>query len=98
MRLYDEPMGSLPEWSDAEKRDAALERLARRLSHPDPLTRQELAVLFLVSHGMHRDDIGTVLHMSDNTVKRHVEMTLLKLDARNSAQAVAKAYRAGLIS
>ena len=91
-------MGSLPEWSDEERRDAALERLALRLTRPDPLSRTELAVVFLLSHGLAYSTIGEVLHMSRNTVKRHVEMSHLKLDARTSAQAVAKAYRAGLIS
>ena len=91
-------MATLPEWSDAERRDAALGRLAARLVRPDPLSRQELAVLFLLSHGLSYLKIGGVLHMSRNTVKRHAEMTLLKLGARTSAQAVAKAYRSGLIS
>lgn len=85
-------------WSDAERRDQALERLADRLSRPDPLSRTELAILFLLSHGLAPTTIGEVLHMSRHTVHEHASIACLKLGARNKAQAVAVAYRRGLIS
>ena len=90
-------MGSLPEWSDPDRRDAALERVAARLMRPEPLSRMEAACLYLASYGRNEADTAVTLCVSENTVKRHLEHARIKLLARNTTHAVAIAFRAKLI-
>lgn len=90
-------MATLPEWSDSARRDAALERVAARLVRPEPLSRMECACLYLASHGRDENESAATLCVSPNTVQRHLEHARIKLLARNTAHAVAKAFRAGLI-
>lgn len=87
----------LPEWDDDDKREAALSRLAVRLARPDPLSRSELAVTFLLSHGLRYDAIGELLYMSAATVHDHAERSRAKLGASSNAQLIARALRRGLI-
>ena len=56
-----------------------------------PLSEREHQVMALLAHG-HRDrDIAQQLHISESTVKFHVNNTLTKLNAKNRYQAVYKA-------
>lgn len=87
----------LPEWSDTARRESALERIAARLARTDPLSRPQLAVTFLLSHGLDYAAIGEMLYMHVTTVSDHAERARLKLGARNNAQLVARALRRGLI-
>jgi DNA-binding CsgD family transcriptional regulator len=75
---------------------ALVERLADR-----PLTRRELDARFLhthreietamlVRHGLPTRQIASVLGISVNTVRRHVEKIQLQLDVTNRTAAAAK--------
>lgn len=61
------------------------------------LSPREQEVLELVAEGYSNSMIATRLHLSDNTVKTHVENLLSRLNARNRAEAVAAASRQNLI-
>ena len=59
------------------------------------LTKRQSQVLDHVAEGYTRREIAVRLGISAETVKRHMEDILTRMDARNAAQAVAKARRAG---
>ena len=65
---------------------------------PEGLTDRELEVLRLVAHGLSNREIATALHVSLETVKSHVKRTYAKIGARDRAQAVIRAYEAGLVT
>jgi DNA-binding NarL/FixJ family response regulator len=88
----------LPEWSDPDKRDDALIRMAARLVAADPLSTHELAVVFLASHGVSADNTAAWLHLSAWTVKDYRATARHKLGATTLTHAVATALRTGLIS
>jgi DNA-binding NarL/FixJ family response regulator len=77
----------------------ALRRLAE---HQDPaarfsLTPTECAVLPLVAEGRTNIEIAESRHVGTQTVKNHVSNILLKLDARNRMEAVARARAHGIL-
>jgi DNA-binding CsgD family transcriptional regulator len=55
-------------------------------------------VLAAVGDGLSDDEIAAALHMSPATARTHVGRVLVKLGARDRAQLVAMAWRAGLMS
>jgi DNA-binding CsgD family transcriptional regulator len=61
------------------------------------LSPREQEVLQLVSEGYSNSMIAGHLHLSENTIKTHVETLLIRLNARNRAEAVAAASRQNLI-
>jgi DNA-binding NarL/FixJ family response regulator len=61
------------------------------------LSRREVQVLQLVSHGMSNGQIGKELFITEDTVKTHMKRVLAKLRARNRAHAVCIALRTSLI-
>ncbi len=63
----------------------------------DPLTARELEVLRLAATGLQIHEIARQLFVSRETVKSHLAHAYAKLGARNRADAVARALRAGLI-
>jgi len=76
-------------------------RVFAELADPAPtlgdLTGRETEILKLVARGLSNKEIGTELHISENTVKTHVRHILEKLNLSNRAEAAAYAVRAGLV-
>jgi DNA-binding NarL/FixJ family response regulator len=63
----------------------------------DQLTRREREVLAAMAIGMNNTQIAAKLFLSEATVKTHVHRILMKLGVADRAQAVAAAYRSGLV-
>jgi DNA-binding NarL/FixJ family response regulator len=61
------------------------------------LTARELEVLRLLAEGLGTDEIGDRLFITTKTVGTHIGHVFLKLSVRNRAQAVATAFREGLV-
>jgi len=64
----------------------------------DVLTDREREVLVLVARGHTNAEIAEMLYMRPATSKTHVSRLLMKLDARDRAQLVMRAYEAGLVT
>jgi DNA-binding NarL/FixJ family response regulator len=65
---------------------------------PFDLTKRELEVLQLLARGLSPKEIGQELSVSRKTVSSHIQNIMIKLDVHSQAQAVAFAFRNGLIS
>lgn len=63
----------------------------------EELTPREREVLRLVIQGKTNKEIGKILTISEDTVKKHVQTILLKLGVSDRTQAAVKAIRTGLI-
>lgn len=61
------------------------------------LSRRELDVLRCLATGKRAEEIGKALHLSVSTVRSHISTLYRKLEATNSASAVAEGFRRGLI-
>lgn len=61
------------------------------------LTARELDVLRCLIEGLSRNEIGTLLHVSPNTVRTHIQSILHKLNVHSALTAVAFARRAGVV-
>jgi DNA-binding CsgD family transcriptional regulator len=60
------------------------------------LTPRELDVLELVANGYSTPEVARKLWITEETVRTHVRRTLVRLEARTRAHAVAIAFREGL--
>lgn len=61
------------------------------------LSERELTILRLIADGVITEGIAQQLFLSEASVKRSVHIIFDKLDVRNRSEAVAEAYRRGLI-
>ncbi len=61
------------------------------------LSKRELEVLRLVAQGLSKPQIGGMLGLSSNTIKRHVVKIFNKLGVNDRAQAAVWAARQGLV-
>lgn len=79
---------------------ARLRRLLRRaptVAAHSTLTRREHEVLWLLAEGLDQGAIAERLVISPKTVGTHIERVLAKLGAHSRAEAVALAYRLGVV-
>jgi DNA-binding NarL/FixJ family response regulator len=67
-------------------------------SRLERLTSREIQVLRLIAEGLSNEQIADLLVIAESTAKTHVKRILQKIDARDRAQAVVLAYRAGLMT
>lgn len=70
-----------------------------RLGGKDPraLTDRELAVLQELAHGRTTREVAAELHVSEETIKTYLKQIFRKLDVRDRTEAVAEAFRRGLV-
>jgi DNA-binding NarL/FixJ family response regulator len=70
-----------------------------RISGRDPflLNDRELKVLQELSHGKSTREIGELIHVSDETVKTYLKQVYRKLGVHDRTEAVAEAFRRGLV-
>jgi two-component system NarL family response regulator len=61
------------------------------------LTRRELEILELMSKGPTNREIGSILGITEGTVKLHVKSILAKLGASDRTEAVTLAHSRGII-
>lgn len=61
------------------------------------LSRREMEVLGLVRQGFTNAEIGRLLGISERTAKAHVAALLVKLQASDRAEAVARGFERGLL-
>ena len=71
-------------------------KLAQRVSNLE-LTSREMEVLKLLSSGNSNQQIGSVLKITEGTVKFHVNNILSKLGVGDRTQAVITALKRGLV-
>jgi DNA-binding NarL/FixJ family response regulator len=77
---------------------AALRRVERTANTLDALSPREQEVLLLLAEGLEQVEIAGRLVITSKTVASHIERVLAKLGVHSRAQAVALAYREGLVS
>lgn len=65
--------------------------------HPRALTDRELTVLQNISNGMSTREVAQEVHLSEETVKTYLKQIFRKLDVHDRAEAVAEAFRRGLV-
>jgi two-component system, OmpR family, response regulator len=84
--------------------DELLARMRRLVRTPvaaaeaSTLSKRELEVLQLLADGLDQDEIAERLVLSPKTVSSHIQRILGKLDVHSRAQAIAQAYRSGILS
>lgn len=66
-------------------------------SKVDSLTRREMEVLILVSHGFLNRDIAEKLNITEQTVKNHISNIFKKIDVSDRTQAAVFAIRNNII-
>lgn len=71
-------------------------RLAERMGSPQ-LTERERQVLALLCEGKSNQEMATVLHISEGTIKFHVNGILNKLNVSDRTQAVLVAIKRGMV-
>lgn len=82
--------------TDAMRRVAGMASGRASDEGPD-LSARELDVLTALAEGQRPQEIADSLFLSVKTVKNHLSSIYFKLDVKTAAQAVAKAYRSGVV-
>ena len=72
-------------------------RLASSQRSGNNLTEREVEILRLLAQGSRIQDISETLFLSPKTVKNHLTSVYSKLQVETAAQAVAEAYRSGIV-
>jgi DNA-binding CsgD family transcriptional regulator len=67
------------------------------IARTQELTARELEVLKLLSCGLNSKEISERLYISTNTVEYHRKQLLRKMEARNAAELIGKAYRMNIL-
>lgn len=62
------------------------------------ITMREMEILDLLSRGMSSNEIAAQLFISHNTVDYHRRRLMHKIEAKNIAELIGKAYRIGILS
>ncbi|MBV6624591.1 MAG: response regulator transcription factor [Rivularia sp. (in: Bacteria)] len=70
-------------------------KLAERITSSE-LTNREMEVLNLLTKGKNNQEIGSLLSITEGTVKFHINNILNKLDVKDRTQAVITAFKRGL--
>ncbi|WP_375505305.1 response regulator [uncultured Nostoc sp.] len=70
-------------------------KLIQRMNNPE-LSDRELEVIHLMVDGLNNHDIGAALHITESTVKFHINRILSKLGVSDRTQAVVTALKRGL--
>jgi len=95
---YDELVGAIREVHGGGRPIG--EAVARRLAARDrasPLTPREIEVLGLLSEGLTYGEVGRKLRITERTARAHAVAVKEKLQAANTAHAVARAYQRGIL-
>ena len=58
-----------------------------------PLSPSQLEILRLLADGLSNREIASQVHLSENTVKSHVQVILRRLGARNRVEAAVQATK-----
>lgn len=64
---------------------------------PQALTDRELTVLQELTHGKSTHEVAEHIHVSDETVKTYLKQIFRKLEVHDRTEAVAEAFRRGLV-
>jgi two-component system, NarL family, response regulator DevR len=78
-------------------------RVLERIRQPDDrdgqplLNKSQLEILRLMGEGFSNREIAAKVHLSENTVKTHVQEIFRKLEVRNRVEAAIRAHREGWI-
>jgi len=62
------------------------------------ITSREYQVLDQISYGLTTNEIAAKLYLSSHTVMSHRKNLLIKLDARNTAGLIRKAFESGFLT
>jgi DNA-binding CsgD family transcriptional regulator len=88
-RLYESQLQMITEL----RRLGGGENQAEWTRPPNPLTDTQLAVLRLIAAGLSNREIAARLHLSENTIKSHVQEIFRQLDVGNRVEAAVRAHR-----
>jgi len=80
---------------DPNVTDGIFGRIGER--DPHALTDRELAVLQQLTHGKSTRAVAEHIHVSEETVKTYLKQIFRKLEVRDRTEAVAEAFRRGIV-
>jgi len=86
-------------WLSPTVADVVVETLVENNgeSKPSLLSDRDIRILQLMSKGYQSEQIGEEMFIAKRTVNYHIEMIYKRLQVKNRAEAIAKAFQQGLI-